>query len=122
VNEIHNNEEKIEMIAQLTAGNKVKFQYVERKQDFNFYPANTSYEVEAYEGVVLESRNLDERPLDRQTVVRKPQIERSKFLLTVQLPDNKIKSFYDGRIINLQEVKEVPKSFVKRALDKLRGK
>jgi hypothetical protein len=54
--------------------------------------------------------------------MKHPEIERSRFLITVKLSDNKIKSFYDGRVINLQEVKEVPKNFLQRTLDKLRGK
>jgi len=111
------------MIAQLNAGNKVKFQYVKgRNRDYNTFPATTSYEVEAYEGNVIEVRDIVKNALDRETVFRKPEIERSQFLLVVQTADNKIKSFYDGRIINLEEIKPVPKSFLKRTLDKLRGK
>jgi len=111
------------MIAQLTAGKKVKFQYVKaRNRDYNTFPAITSYEVEAYEGNVLEIRDIVSKTLDKNTVYRKPEIERSQFLMVVQTSDNKIKSFYDGRIINLEEVKEVPKSFLKRTLDKFRGK
>jgi hypothetical protein len=114
--------EKIEMIAQLNAGNKIKFQYVDRNRDYNMYPVTVTYKIDEYEGTILEVRDLTVNQLDHRTVARKPEIERSQYLLTVQLPDNKIKSFYDGRVINIQEVKEVPKSFLKRTLDKLRGK
>ena len=110
------------MIAQLNAGNKIKFQYVDRSRDYGTYPVTTSYDIENYEGTVLEVRDTTANKLDYKTVVRKPEVERSRFLMVVQLPDNKIKSFYDGRVINIQEVKEVPKSFLKRTLDKLRGK
>ena len=110
------------MIANLTAGNKVKFQYIDRKRDYAVYPVNTSYEIENYEGTILEVRDLNTQKLEYKTVSRKPEIERSRFLLTVQMPDNKIKSFYDGRVINIQEIKPVPKNFLKRTLDKLRGK
>jgi len=115
-------QEKIEMIAQLTAGNKVKFQYVDRNRDYSKYPVTVSYEIDEYEGTVLEVRDLTVQRLSRETVARKPEIERSQFLLTVQLSDNKIKSFYDGRVINIQEIKPVPKSFLRRTLDKLKVK
>jgi hypothetical protein len=116
-------QEKIEMIAQLTAGNKVKFQYVKaRNRNYDTFPCTTSYEVEAYEGNVLEVRDIVTQKLDKETVYRRPEIERSQFLLVVQTPDNKIKSFYDGRIINLEEIKAVPKSFLRRTLDKLKVK
>ena len=119
---VTNNEEKIEVIANLTAGNKVKFQYVDRNRDYNVYPVTVSYTIDEYEGTILEVRDLTVQKLSRQTVSRKPEVERSQFLLTVQLPDNKIKSFYDGRVINLEQVKPVPKNFLKRTIDKLRGK
>ena len=110
------------MIANLNAGNKVKFQYVERIRDFAFFPANTVYDVSEYEGTILEMRDTQETKLAYKTVSTHPEIERSRYLLTVKLNDNKIKSFYDGRVINLEEVKEVPKNFLKRTLDKLMGK
>jgi hypothetical protein len=116
-------QEKIEMIAQLTAGNKVKFQYVKaRNRNYDTFPCTTSYEVEAYEGNVLEVRDIVTQKLEKETVYRRPEVERSQFLLVVQTPDNKIKSFYDGRIINLEEIKPVPKSFLRRTLDKLKVK
>jgi hypothetical protein len=115
-------QEKLEMIAQLTAGNKVKFQYIDRDVKWDVMPAITQYNVEVYEGTVLEVRDTQEKRVSRQTVFRKPGLERSRFLLTIQMPDNKIKSFYDGRIINIEEIKPVPKSFLRRTLDKLKVK
>ena len=110
------------MIANLTAGNKIKFQYVDRKNDRTHLPAHVTYEIKNYEGTLLEIRDLFNNRLEWKTLVKSPEVERSRYLLTVQGTDNKIKSFYDGRVINLQEVKEVPKGFLKRTLDKLRGK
>lgn len=110
------------MIANLNAGNKIKFQYVDRKNDRTQLPAHVTYEIKNYEGTLLEVRDLFDNRLAWETIVKHPEVERSRFLLTVQGSDNKIKSFYDGRVINLEEVKPVPKSFLKRTLDKLRGK
>jgi len=112
-------QEKIEMIAQLTAGNKVKFQYVERDVNASVSPLRVSYEIKDYVGKVLDVRDTQERMIDRETFFRRPDVERSRFLVVVQLSDNKIKSFYDGRIIN---VKKINKSFLRRTLDKLTGK
>lgn len=110
------------MIAQLTAGNKVKFQYIDRDVQWDVMPAITKYNVEVYEGTVLDIRDTQIQAVSKESVFRNPAVERSRFLLTVQMPDNKIKSFYDGRIINIEEIKPVPKSFLKRTLDKIRGK
>jgi len=108
------------MIAQLTAGNKVKFQYVDRKEDFTHWPStHTSYVIDEYEGTVIAVRDTDETRIALETALRRPEVERSRYLLTVQLPDNKIKSFYDGRIINVQKIN---KSFISRLVDKLTGK
>jgi len=111
------------VIANLTAGNKIKFQYVDRNQEFNHWPdAHVKYAIDSYEGTVIDIRDTEEKQISLKTAIRKPSVERSRYLLVVQLSDNKIKSFYDGRVINLEEIKEVPKSFLKRTLDKLRGK
>ena len=112
----------MQVLANLNTNNKVKFQYIERVRDYGSFPANTSYDVSTYEGTVLEMRDTQDIKLAYKTVIKSPEIERSRFLLTVKLSDNKIKSFYDGRVINLEEIKEVPKSFLKRALDKIMGK
>jgi hypothetical protein len=112
-------QEKIEMIAQLTAGNQVKFQYVERKLDKTHLPAHTQYQIKDYEGTILQVRDLFEDELSYETIMRNRDIERSQYLLTVQMPDNKIKSFYDGRVVN---VKKINKSFITRLVDKLTGK
>lgn len=119
---VTNNEEKNQVIANLTANNKIRFQYIDRVRTYDNFPAHTNYIAESYEGVLLEVRDTTENVVSTATVYRKPEIERSRYLLTVKLNDNKIKSFYSGRVINLEEVKEVPKSFLKRTLDKIRGK
>lgn len=107
------------MIAELNAGNKVKFQYVERKIDRTHIPEHTQYEIKEYEGTILQVRNLFEDKLRFETIMRNMSVERSQYLLTVQLPDNKIKSFYDGRVVNVQKIN---KGFISRLVDKLTGK
>ena len=107
------------MIAELTTGNKVKFQYVERKIDRTHIPEHTLYEIKEYEGTILQVRDLFEDKLRFETIMRNMNVERSQYLLTVQLPDNKIKSFYDGRVVNVQKIN---KGFISRLVDKLTGK
>lgn len=92
----------------------VKFQYVDRIVNDGVYPVETLYEAKEYVGKVLEVRDTETNGLKVQTLRTHPRIERSRYLVKVQLPDNKIKSFYSGRMINLKQVK--PKSFIRRLI------
>jgi hypothetical protein len=112
-------QEKIEMIAQLTAGNKVKFQYIDRKRSYNSWPVDTSYEIDSYAGEVIEIRDTETQRLLAETVSRRPEIERSRFLIKVKLDNSQIKSFYSGRVVNIEKIN---KSFLKKLVDKLTGK
>jgi hypothetical protein len=111
--------EKIEMIETLTAGNKVKFQYVDRKQSYTSWPVDTSYEIDSYAGEIIEVRDTEAQRLAIETVSRHPEIERSRFLIKVKLDNNQIKSFYSGRVVNVEKIN---KSFLKKLVDKLTGK
>ena len=107
-------------IETLNVGDVVQFQYVDRERAYNTFPVNTQYSVENYVGKILCVRNVHEDPLLAQTVERNPWLDRSKFLMTVQFNDGKIKSFYCGRVLNFKvELPEKKKSFLGRILDKL---
>lgn len=107
-------------IETLNVGDVVQFQYVDRERNYNTFPVNTEYQVKDYMGQILCLRNLTEDPLSMETVERNPMLDRSKFLMTVQFNDGKIKSFYCGRVINFKvELPEKKKSFLGRILDKL---
>ena len=107
-------------IETLNVGDVVEFQYVERVKNYNIFPADTRYDVESYAGKILCIRNIHEQPLSVETVDRNPLLDRSKFLMTVQFNDGKIKSFYCGRVVNFKvELPEKKKSFLGRILDKL---
>lgn len=107
-------------IESLNVGDVVQFQYVDRERNYNTFPVDTKYDVENYAGKILCIRNVHEDPLSMQTVERNPLLDRSKFLMTVQFNDGKIKSFYCGRVINFKvELPEKKKSFLGRILDKL---
>ena len=107
-------------IETLNVGDVVEFQYVERVKNYNSFPSDTQYSVENYMGKVLYIRNLCDEPLSMQTIERNPLLDRSKFLMTVQFSDGKIKSFYCGRVVNFKvELPEKKKSFLGRILDKL---
>ena len=93
---------------------QVKFQYVDRVVNKNVFPVETLYEAKEYVGKVLQVRDTEAQGLKWSTVRTNPNVERSQYLVTVQLPDNKIKSFYSGRMINLQQVK--PKGFIRRLI------
>ena len=107
-------------IETLNIGDVVQFQYVDREKNYNTFPSNTQYSVENYAGKILCIRNVYEDPLSMRTVERNPLLDRSKFLMTVQFNDGKIKCFYCGRVINFKvELPEKKKSFLGRILDKL---
>ena len=69
------------MIANLTAGNKIKFQYVDRKNDRTHLPAHVTSEIKNYEGTLLEIRDLFNNRLEWKTLVKSPEVERSRYLL-----------------------------------------
>lgn len=93
---------------------QVRFQYVDRVVNPNVFPVETLYEAKECVGKVLQVRDTEAHGLKLSTVRTNPNVERSQYLVTVQLPDNKIKSFYSGRMINLQQVK--PKGFIRRLI------
>jgi polyphosphate kinase len=97
-------------------GENVRFQYVDREKSYSTFPATTKYEVKDYMGKVLDIRDLTEKQLQMQTVERNPLLDRSRFLVTVQFQNGQIKSFYDGRIVNVKK----SKNFFRKVLDKLR--
>lgn len=93
---------------------QISFQYVERIVDGSTIPNQTMYETKNYTGKVLQVRDTLVEGLKWSTVRTHPTVERSQYLVTVQLPDKKIKSFYSGRMVNIQQVK--PKSYIRRLL------
>jgi hypothetical protein len=105
-------------------GDDVDFQYIDREKVFS-YPNMVKYQVDRYTGKILKVRDVVQEPLRNKTIYEHYDVERSRHLITIQLKDNKIKSFYCGRIINAKVVKTIPvkkKSFVRKAIDKLVGK
>ena len=96
-------------------GSKVKFRYIKKCQNESF-PGLIKYETENVSGVVLRVRDIRENPPSRRTM-RDKSVERSAMLITLQTPDNKIKSFYDGKIIDLT----VSESLISRIKRKIVG-
>jgi hypothetical protein len=111
--------EESKMLKNVTVGSKIKFQYIDKNTDWETVPAVTQYIVKDYEGQVVAIRDTVKNPVSYQTIIRKPALERSPIMLTVQLPNGQIKAFYDGKIVN---AKTVNKSFISRLVDKLTGK
>lgn len=113
------NQEKVEMIKTLKPGDKISFSYIKRVPNYERFPAETSYEVEDRMGKVIEVRDTYAEPISRLAISRNLATERSQYLVTVQLNDGKIKSFYSGRIAN---PKKISKGFLMRVLDKMAGR
>ena len=75
-----------------------------------------------YYGKVVEQRDLKESPLSRDTVAKKPYLERSQYLTTVALAgDGKsgktdysahYGQFYDGRALTVKRVGLIQRLFM----------
>ena len=85
----------------LKEGDKISFQYVTRDRDYSFYPVTVSYEIEDIAGKITHIRNLDEDKLAISTVRKNPEIERSKYVITVKNHSRGIGKYYHGRMINV---------------------
>lgn len=93
-------------------GSQVNFQYVDRHTNGNVFPTETLYAAEEYSGTVIGVRDTETSGLKWRTVRANPVVERSRYLITVQLSSGQIKSFYSGRMINLKIIKR--KSWIRR--------
>lgn len=95
------------MFDQMKPGDTVDFQYLEKttklecNESLKDWYREVSYEVKNYSGTILEIRDTRQKPIKWQTTAYQPNIERSRYLLTVRLDNRKIHSFYDGRMINV---------------------
>lgn len=104
--ETTNNEER-EMFESMKPGDQLTFQYLEKttklecNESLKDWYREVSYEVKNYSGTILEIRDTREKPVKWRTTAYQPNIERSRYLLTVRLDNRKIHSFYDGRMINV---------------------
>lgn len=98
----------------LKPGTTISFQYIDRIVNTKTLPPEITYEAKNYTGKVLQVRDIELEGLSRHALKRNPSLERSQYLLTVRFPDNKIKSFYSGRMVNLTQIK--PKSFIRRLI------
>ena len=101
-------------MSSLKPGQSIKFQYVKRHEDRGFFPPDVNYEVEDQEGTLISDRDISQDKLSPKTVLYNRNVERSQYLLTVQTSDNKVKSFYSGRVFNVKVNR--PKNFIRRLL------
>jgi len=86
----------------LKVGDLVYFQYVKRDRDYNYYPVTVNYEVQDIVGTIIHIRDCNVDKLGYKTVRDKPEIERSRYVVTVKQKLGGIGKYYDGRMINIK--------------------
>lgn len=86
----------------LKPGQVVTFQCVDRVVDKSVVPPQTNYALKSYVGTVVGVRDTTQDKVKHETVKSHPDVERSRYLVTVKMPDNKIRNFYSGKIVNLK--------------------
>ena len=88
----------------------IRFHYLkEFKDEHKAGITLTDYtdQSEEYSGKVVEVRNIINAPVSRDTI-RRANIKgrRSEILYTVELVDGEFKSFYDGRMVGTEVLRE----------------
>ena len=78
---------------------------------------------ESYSGAVVDIRNIVEQPVSQDTI-RRDNIKgsRSKKLYTVDLGNDTVKSFYDGRMVGTKVLVPIKKSAFRIFAEKLLGR
>lgn len=69
-----------------------------RKRTYNTFPATTTYKTQEIIGKVIKIRDTEEDKLTYKTVMKNPEIERSRYLISIKTATGIIKS-YDGALI-----------------------
>jgi hypothetical protein len=95
----------------------IKFHYLKDvKEELKEGIPLTDYtaESEEYSGKIVEIRNIVDKPVSVDTV-RRANIKgrRSEILYTVELANDKFKSFYDGRMVGTQVLPSIKKGIWK---------
>lgn len=90
----------------LTIGKDVSFTYLKGADNGivgGVLTKDYASKAESYNGKVVDIRDIEKSPLSN-TTLRYGNIkgERSRNLVTVELPDGDAKAFYDGRMVNCQ--------------------
>ena len=84
---------------------EIQFGVIERFRDYGFYPVATYYTYKEMTGKVISIRDTSIDKLNYATVKKKPEIERSKYLITIKTKEG-IKKYYHCRIVNVKPIQE----------------
>lgn len=82
-------------------GDTISYLEIVRSLCFEYYPIEVSYTAIPVRGKVIKIRDLEVDKLSIDTIARTPDIERSRYLVTVLL-GNKMRSTYHGCMVELQ--------------------
>ena len=84
---------------------EIQFGVIERFRDYGFFPVATYYTYKEMTGKVINIRDTSIDKLNYATVSKKPEIERSKYLITIKTKEG-IKKYYHGRIVNVKPIQD----------------
>lgn len=108
----------------LTIGDKISFEYMDQPLSRpEEYPKQVehNHSVREYQGEVVKVRDIQENKLLHDTVLYNHNIkgDRSRYLVTMKMPNGEHKSFYHGRIFGVQ--KNDRKSMMQKLLKLIRN-
>lgn len=69
-----------------------------RQRTYDTFPATTTYKTQEIIGKVINIRDTQEDKLSYKTVYKNPEIERSRYIISIRTANGIIKS-YDGVLI-----------------------
>lgn len=71
---------------------------ITRTREYNTFPATTTYTAREIIGKVIKIRDTEDDKLTYKTVMKNPEIERSRYLISIKTDKGIIKA-YDGTLI-----------------------
>jgi uncharacterized protein YcnI len=80
---------------------EIQFGVIERFRDYSFFPVATKYTYTEVTGKVINIRDIEIDKLEYKTVYKNPELERSRYLITIKTNEG-IKKYYDCRIVNVR--------------------
>lgn len=96
----------IEVMLPFKVGDRISYIHITRARINESFPAKTIYLETKVTGVVKAIRDIFEDKLSANTVYNNPDIERSRYLITVRT-ENRIRKDYLGSMVNVKRIKDM---------------
>lgn len=113
---------KVKNLKTLPVGSLIEFTYVKEEVDevVQNIPLKSNT-LENVSGIVMDVRDLHDRPITSRTLKESPNLSRSRFLITIRTGGGRIKTFYDARMTNIRKIEKcLLRRMVEKVVDKHR--